>query len=129
MRETKSKEIGGVTYTFTQLGAIKGRKVCARLAKVLATTVNGQLPQISEEDVDYFCDTYAPLTSVTIEGKSPQLDKIFDTHFAGKYDEMMQWLWFCLETDFGSFFRKAGDVAAVQAAAASPLISPKEPTG
>jgi hypothetical protein len=54
------------------------------------------------------CNIFADSTDVVIhddKGKrEPQLSKIFDLHFAGKYDEMLAWLIFCVEVNFGSFF-------------------------
>ncbi len=132
MRETKSTTIGDTEYKVTQLGATRGRQVFTRLAKVVgqgATAANpiaGIMSALSVEDVDYLCETLAPLTTVRIveNGKTrePQLSSIFEEWFAGKYMEMVKWLGFALEVNFGSFLKDAGltlDAGKVQAAIAS----------
>jgi len=52
---------------------------------------------------------------VCIEGRWPNLKDIFDAHFAGEYEELIGWLKFAIEVNFGSFFQKAG--AKMQASA------------
>src|ERR1700753_1784819 len=36
--------------------------------------------------------------------QTPNLAKVFDDHFAGRYDVLMQWFAFALEVNFSSFF-------------------------
>lgn len=117
MLETKNKQIGANEYQVTQLGAIQGRKVLARLARVIGPAiaevgtggVTAALAKAAEgltdADVDYFCETFAPMTHVRMpDGKTPKLSQIFDFHFAANYLELTKWLGFCLEVNFGSFF-------------------------
>lgn len=121
--EKVTKVIGETEYEVTQLDAIRGRKVMVRLAKAFAPVLAGgksadglarlgeALANISDDDVDFLCDTFAPSTSVIstdAQGRrvAPQLSKIFGLHFAGKYDELIQWLYFCLEVNFGSFVKR-----------------------
>jgi hypothetical protein len=60
---------------------------------------------LSEDDLVAICDPLAQNTFVrTGPSQTPILAKIFDDHFAGKYDLMAKWLVFALEVNFGSFF-------------------------
>lgn len=110
MVETKEKTIEGTTYRVRQLDAVKGRKVVARLIRLLSNAAAGGddalskiFASVTEEDMDYFCDVFAASTDVNYEGKWPCLKDVFGLHFAGKYGEMMQWLLFCVEVNFGNF--------------------------
>jgi hypothetical protein len=134
MREVKSKQINDCSYEVTQLGAIKGRSLLTRLARILGAgggDMAKSLGMITEEDMSYICDSFSEVTVVKQpDGKAPYLKNIFDMHFAGKYDEMIQWLMFCLEINFGSFLdvKSIGDKAqAVQGSSES--SSPKVVTG
>jgi hypothetical protein len=123
---TKSKPIGEYTYKVTQLNAIEGRRVFAKFAKIAMPTIaaiKGKdledalragfttlAANVDPADFDYFCDAFAPTTTVTgatYGDKSPKLSDVFATHFAGSYPEMLEWLYLCLEVNFGSFFAKA----------------------
>jgi hypothetical protein len=125
MLETVTKEIEGTTYEVRQLDAVKGRKVFVRFAKLIAPAlaeIQGQKDPnaalgrvvstfaagIDEETLDYFCDAFAPTTCIVEGAKKPELSKVFALHFAGKYFELVQWLVFCFEVNFGSFFHKLG---------------------
>lgn len=119
MVETKEKDIQGTTYRVTQMDAVKGRKVVARLIKLLSGAAEGGdsalakvFAAITEDDMDYFCDVFAANTDVGYEGgKWPNLKSIFGLHFAGKYGEMMEWLLFCVEVNFGNFLGAASQGA------------------
>ena len=131
----KTRLIGKNTYTVTPLSAIPGRRVFVRLAKVLGPAVAkgasvkgddsqatieafaGLMGALSEDDIDFFCDTFAASTTVRLNGKEPDLAGIFDLHFAGNYLEMFRWLAFCVEVNFGDFFaglRRKVETAAPQ---------------
>lgn len=114
--EPKSKEIGGATYVVTPMVATKGRKVFARLIKI-AGPVLGKIAEappegrqaallaaigahVSEDDFEYFCDVFAPTT--TVDGAD--LSKAFAVHFMGKYADMVEWVAFAVEVNFGDFF-------------------------
>ena len=110
MQQSKTVTIGSDTYTITQLGAKKGRAVAVRLAKLLAPMAEGEdrglsaaLQNLSDADLEYVCDAFAALTSVKMERGSPQLDAIFDMHFAGKYGAMVNWLVECVKFNFADF--------------------------
>lgn len=127
----ESKMIGEHVYKVTALDALAGRKVMARLLKVLGPAMAGLskpegkeepgsraaqafadvLSRVTEEDVEALCNAFAPSTEVSAGAygdKSPRLQGIFAVHFAGRYDELLQWLVFCLQVNFGSVFRVAG---------------------
>ncbi len=138
MRETKTKSIGQLDYTVTQLGATAGRKVLVRLAKVIGAglggpePISGMLAAVNDDDMAFMCDQFAALTTVKIGDKSPGLKDIFEEHFAGKHLEMIYWLAFCIEVNFGSFLDAAGlsqDKLAQVGKRALTLTSPKEPSG
>jgi hypothetical protein len=139
MLETRSKSIDGFEYRVTQLGAKQGRVVFTRLAKVLGQAMADKdnpiaalASSLDPGDVDYLCDTFAPVTTVNIQGKEPRLSDIFDMHFAGKYGPLLKWLGFCMEVNFGSFLDEMGINIAGQSLAekvASHLNPPKAPIG
>ncbi|MBS2020454.1 MAG: hypothetical protein JST00_46785 [Deltaproteobacteria bacterium] len=134
MLKQEEKIIGGYRYKVTQLDAVKGRRAFMRLMKVVgpayskgATSgIEGALEdlvsRLSEDDVDHFCDVFAKTTQVSggdlTEGREPFLRDIFMFHFAGRYLEMVQWLVFCCEVNFASFFAQAASLLAAPAAAA-----------
>lgn len=119
MREQKTKTIGDFTYTVMQHGALKGREVFLRLTKSLVPILDAIGKEdlakagglLSSTELEFLCDTYAKLCNVTggrYENKSPYVKDVFDDHFAGAYDEMLEWLFFCVDSDFGQLFKKAG---------------------
>lgn len=119
LRQTKSKVICDTEYEVTQLGAIKGTKVFTRVLRLMGPAFLDKSPgkffdSLKEEDVEYLCQTFSPLTLVKGQG---QLDGIFDVHFAGRYDALVQWLVFCLQVNFGSFLEGKGLGAALDAVA------------
>lgn len=98
-REVLTREIGNHKYRTTQLGALQGRKVLARLESV----AGGVIP---EELSEYLYDTFSGVSKVSggIYGdKWPDLKSVFDNHFCGNYGEMGQWLKFCIEVNFANF--------------------------
>lgn len=133
MREVQEKKIGDNTYRVRPMGAREGRRVLARLAQVLGGGLAGIVSaangggkdavfqglesiakNFTEEQIDYFCETFTPFTSVRKpDGKEPQLKDCFDDLFACNYWEMSQWLMFCLEVNFGSFLGGNGTLAGL----------------
>ena len=134
MIETKQKQIGerGFTYHVTQLGARQGGRVLVRLLKMVGSAAGeaigsdekdfdlatvgrmvGSLAETaSEEDFDFLCDTFLVGTSVQELGGPAvvPLKGIFDLHFAGEYQELGQWLFFCIEANYGGFLGEGGIV-------------------
>jgi hypothetical protein len=121
MRETRTEVIGRYRYAITQLGATQGRKVYRRLLSLVGSAAEGlggsgegaalralgKLVQgLSDEDLDFFCDTFSPMTAVSggeFKG-SPQLDQIFEEHFAGRMVDLTKWLLACFRVNFPDFF-------------------------
>jgi hypothetical protein len=93
--------IGGHKYKTHQLGALQGREVLIRFVNALK---KGGIEN-SVEDFNFFCDSFAPVTYVQLGDKEPVLSSIFDAHFVGLYDEMIEWIKFCLKANFPSFFQ------------------------
>jgi len=136
MIEKKTKSIGGKNYEVYELGAKKGRQVLTRLLRHLGPAVGamgdtkgdaeaktlaglGKLVEsLTEADVDYFCDTFAAVTSVEMEGRMPLLSDVFDLHFKADYLNMFKWLAFCLQVNFGSFLAGLGGPEGLAALAA-----------
>lgn len=144
--KVESKRIGAHDYKVTQLNAVTGRRVFTRLFKLvgpamaktegrkgddaLAAAMTGLLEHLSEDDVDYFCDVFSAVTSVSggaYSKAAPQLADVFLSHFAGEYLAMMQWLAFCMQVNFRSFFAGAG--RAIGQLVASDSSSPTVSTG
>lgn len=133
LRQAQTREIDEFRYEVTPLGAIRGSQVFVRLLKVLGPVltskdVSSLFENLSEEDMNYFRETFSPMTLVVGQG---QLDKIFDIHFAGRIMPMLKWLFFCLEVNFADFFAKGSiGLKGLQGLAApSQSTSPQEPTG
>lgn len=133
--QTRKLEIEPYTYSVTQLDALKGRKAFVKLANVLGpafrlatssqAVIGSLLSGLREEDLEHFCDIFAANTCVSggeHGDKAPVLTKaLFMTHFAGDYGAMFEWLVFCVETNFSSFFPSLERMAAKYAPAAEPV--------
>lgn len=148
-RTNKSKKIGNHGYEVTQLGGKEGRRVFAKVTQLIGASVAaiagaGGKPdpvkafetfasQVTPDNMDYFCDTFAKLTQVHYPGgKVLLLSDIFDDHFADNYGEMIEWLTFCLEVNFASFLGGAGGLGALLQEKGMGMFgstSPKESTG
>lgn len=142
MRKTESRQIGNFRYDVTQLGAIEGRAVLARLIRLFGGLVGAMGAEgkvdltkgfsnlaegITEEQMTFFCDTFAKWTQVYANGKTLILKDIFDEHFVGEYGAMIEWLGFCLEVNFASFLDGSKGIAALfgrKVEVASPSGSP-----
>ena len=118
--ESRTKSIGSSDYTVEPHGAIKGRALLLRLVKIVGPSltavsqdsipdaIKSLLGGLSEEDLTFLCEEFSKKTMVTVDGGELQLSKIFDQHFVGSYLEMIQWLAWCVEVNFSSFFKGAG---------------------
>jgi len=148
--EVKSKVIGKHTYKVEQFGAKAGGRMLVRLAKMLGAavgetveassglntaiigrTIASLTEHISEEDYDYLCDSFAAKTRVTggeYGSNEPKLVDFFDTHFAGRYLELGEWLTFCLEANYGSFLAVIGEEARALAGRPPQDSDGKEPS-
>jgi hypothetical protein len=125
MFKTEEKKIGDCTYRVSQVGAIAGRAAFLKLVKAAGPLLGGMVDKkgkvsgdfdlgsmfekvnLTESDLTYFCDLFSEKTFVVLpDGKTPRLDApgFFDSHFAGRYLEMVQWLAFCVGVNFAGFF-------------------------
>lgn len=129
--EAKERRIGATTYRITQLPAKRGRAMLVRFVRLvgpgagafvggmgrgkagfdaaigigIADALHDLCTRLNEEDLSVICDEFATYTVVVKSHEIElQLSKVFDDHFAGRYDEMFQWLRACCEVNFASFF-------------------------
>lgn len=127
--KTESKTLGSHEYTVTQLGAVVGRECLRRFVRVAGPAVGAiaeatgkeggasaavsqavlrLVEGLSADDLTYFCDVFGPTGTVTLaDGRKPRIKDAFADHFAGNYFEMVLWLGFCVEVNFGGFFSEA----------------------
>jgi hypothetical protein len=129
--EAKERRIGASHYRITQLPAKRGRAMLVRFVRLLgpgagafvgglgrgkasldaalgigiADGLHDLCTRLNDEDLSAICDEFATYT-VVIQSRDIelQLSKVFDDHFAGRYDEMLAWLRACCEVNFSSFF-------------------------
>jgi hypothetical protein len=118
-KDPETRVIGGNEYTVHPHGAIKGRSILLRLAKIVGGALTGiteanaadklgdLLGNLTEADLTFLCDEFSAKTLVSVGDGQVQLNKVFDAHFQDAYLEMLQWLRMCVEVNFGSFFRGA----------------------
>jgi hypothetical protein len=138
--ETVTKEIDGRVFEMRALPAKLGRRALVRLTKRLAPIVGhavdgvdvGELmsgnvelggalerlgQELTEDDVDHFCDLFAAHTSVENpigSGNMMELKPaVFDEIFSRRYPVMLSWLRACLEVNFGGFFGEGGMLSAL----------------
>jgi hypothetical protein len=108
-RPTVKTTIGEFTYTVTKLGATQGQKLLVKLIKSLGPAASGigsgtigevlagAVTNLDPALVDELTEVLTP------EGKRPQLSDIYNEHFSGHYDELVDWLVFCVQENFESF--------------------------
>lgn len=129
MIESEETTIGDTTYRVTQLGAKQGRRLLMRLLRLAGpslteaiggdtslaslgdvdlSTLSGAVKRLCEnaleDELEHLFDTFAPKTQIDKgEGKWAVLSHEAELHFAGKYREMFEWLWFCLQVNYKDF--------------------------
>lgn len=156
MREVQfqQRRIGDYTYRIKPLGVGKGKALLVRLARAtgpaLAAAIDGvgagagslaQLPAgvlgpaikefaagLNEEDLDYAVEALAAETEVSSGGEWAQLGPLVEYHFRGAYDELLRWLVFALEVNYGSFLRAVGDLMPAPAEAPTDTSPSKSPS-
>lgn len=138
MLESRERRIGSTTYRVTQLPAKLGRSMLVRfvrlvgpgagsfvgglgragafdagIAQGIAEGLHDLCRRLNDDDVNAICDELAKYT-VVVQSRDIELrlSDIFDDHFAGKYDQMLAWLRFCLEVNFASFFGASNGAGA-----------------
>jgi hypothetical protein len=132
MRVTKTLKTERFEYECTQLGAFEGRGALLRAQKIAVKGVNGldaMIDAMSTQDLDFFCSIFGACSRVSLDnGKKPFVKDVFDSHFAGEYFEMVEWLAFNLGLNFGPFFlaiqTKGERIRAATKAAQEPQPEP-----
>lgn len=97
MRKQEKRVIGAFTYELTMLGTSEGTTVLSRLMKAADATV------VLDPEV---CSAFARSTLILSEGKRVRLSDVFEEHFAGAYEELLEWVKASTEFNFGPFLRK-----------------------
>lgn len=125
MIKEKESRIGEHDYRCSQLGAREATRVFARLCNVLGPMVEGfkasdtessilsgigrVLQSAKADDLEYLCDTFAKTSRVRVgEDKWPLVSDVYESHFAGRFTEQMQWLGFCLQVNYADFLGGKG---------------------
>lgn len=111
MRKPVDKEIDGVVYYVTPLGALDGLKLGLKLKDVLAAgDLSNALTLLDEALVVPAMMQLAKATEyetgeVDKGGRKlrPRLSDTFDEHFVGKYSAMVEWFAFALGVNFSNF--------------------------
>ena len=131
-RKTASIVIDGVTFEITQLGAVEGSDLYARLAAAIGPTIaDGPLAGLADSSAEakiaalaikglaglpteLWTDLrikFAGTTKVQAgevmltlgDGRTLPAEGTFDQHFAGRYGHMTRWLMACLKHNFADF--------------------------
>lgn len=84
------------------------------LAQGAGDAINAFCARLDEVELQRLLDLFAQYTVVEIDAQhEPRLDKIFDDHFAGRYDLLFTWFRFALEVNYTRFFiANAGGIVA-----------------
>jgi len=129
MKEPQTREINGVTYTCTPLGTTQGLGVTARLVNMFKGMApdSASLAKLDEKDLLFLCQTFGKLSTLdTGNGKTPLVANVFESHFEANYGELLLWVLFCVEVNFGSLFLAiVSDLPAILArfGVSSPQVS------
>lgn len=149
-RQQKHFEINGQHYHLTQLGALEGRRLWLKLAKVVAgplrelanaananeatimQVVAGIVENLNEEVEEELMNAFGRSCTVRVGERTPYLEGvIFDEHFAGDYVAMSKWFGECVVFNFASFLGDGalGKLSDLASKAAPKSLSRKESTG
>ena len=115
MRESKVHNINGTNYTIQMLGAKVGKSLLARMLRMFGPAIEAEdtmtrlCAALTDTDLDFLCDTFAATTMVELgPDRLVPLKGVFEDHFAGKYGDMVKWLWASVETNYGTFLADVG---------------------
>lgn len=113
--EPQTRQIGEHTYTVLPMTAKKGTRALARLLKSPDPT------EWDEKDRDYFEALFLPNTTVSGGSYIGDLDLggLYELHFVDRYFEYLEWLAFCIQVNWKSFFEKANATMKAKSAARS----------
>jgi hypothetical protein len=137
MRDVQEHVIDGFTYKVEKLGAKIGKRVLARMIRLVGPAIEAEntldklCTAFSDEQLDFFCDTFAAATRFSAEDK-PEIEFLlkdkFDEHFAGRYGAMMQWLKASVETNYANFFDELGLTPALLEGLMKSAVGAMSPT-
>lgn len=141
MIERRDITVGAHTYTIQQLGARVGLRVFAKLARAIgepmamakddklteairAFVANPSLESDLVECAEAFAGVSKLHTIATFKGGRQEaiktaLDAQWDDHFAGRYDDLVRFLWEHITYNFASFLAEARNRATQQPAESS----------
>lgn len=125
--EKRREKIGDHTYETVTLGTKQGQKILLRLFRILgpaAAEVLAQGPSgigkalslassgTTDTDLDFVTETFAGVTKVLIVATTTagtreiptELSRVYDGHFAGRWDEWALWIGWVVRENFASFF-------------------------
>ena len=137
MREVLDHVIDGTTYKIQKLGAKVGKRVLARMIRLVGPAIEAEntleklCSALTDEQLDFFCDTFAAATRLSPEDKPEvelRLTDVFDDHFAGRYGAMMKWLKASVETNYANFFDELGLTPALLEARMKSAVGTMTPT-
>lgn len=135
---TEDHIIGGRKYTIGLLPLVSGRKAFQRLGPILAMFVDevaaetgGLSPstfaalagRLSAEDIESYCKMFGDITQVELDGDrvvslgGRDGEKHQNEVFAGKYEDLMEWIDTCIRVNFGGVIAKTQGVLKSKAAA------------
>jgi len=154
LRKEKELTIDGHEYRIRQLGALEGRRLWLKLLRVLAgplkelalagkfdevtltTGIASVVENLDEATAEELYVAFGKNCELRVAGDQgerwPKLDGVvFDTHFAGRYLAMSQWLGECVVFNFAGFFdgTSLGKITALAQKAAAKSASPTTSTG
>ena len=150
MRQEKLVTIDGHEYNIRQLGALEGRRLWLKLLQVLAAPLKSLagagkfdeatlaqalaavVENLDDRTAEELYEVFGRNCEVKEGDRWPQLTGvIFDTHFAGRYVAMSQWLGECVVFNFAGFFEgmSLGKISALARRVAVTSPSPTDSTG
>ena len=153
MRETREKEIDGVTFTVEQLPWKDARAVLARLQALIGPALAelakgggadvkslgdldvgvaaGALSSLAmactDADLDFLCAKFDPSTKGAVDG-GPALPLKANPVFDGHLLRMYQWIWFCCEVNYSDFLGALRSLAPRSLNSKTPSTSPSPGT-
>jgi hypothetical protein len=110
--------------------------VAAALAQGVGEALHEVALRLNDAEIAAMLEEFARMTIVvkSADTELPLID-IYDEHFAGHYDQLLQWARWCLEVNFSSFFGASGGSSVLSklwkmlSALPSPLTSTGPSTG
>jgi hypothetical protein len=122
-RKLQETVIDGHTYRLRQFGADTGSDILFRLGRGLA------MSDLKPADFQYVRDLFkgaCELQIVDTKGNGAKnwapLESSFDDHFAGRYQQMGEWLRWAFETNYGPIFAALKDLIGAKAAGLSSIV-------